>query len=75
MEMYNLANVTEQEITIGNDKALIIQNLSGGTVLWANEANQTVLLRLHSQQSIIVDYDVYFSSESYGDANIVVARI
>ena len=65
---------TETPILLGTDTQIIIQNVTGNDVLWSVNALSDAKFKLKARDSIIVDYDVYLSSDGHGKEFVVVGR-
>ena len=66
---------TEVAVLLGTSKKMIIQNVCSEVVYWSLVPGSTGKFRLNPSDTIIVDYDVYLSSDSFGREFVVVGRL
>jgi len=75
MEEIAIQRGIEVKIPLNTAKKIIIQNISSAPLKWAIEPNSTSKFILSGKDTIIVDYDVYFSSNRIGTKYLTVGRI
>lgn len=66
---------TETPILLDGDSHMIIQNISANNVFWSVDALSAAKFTLKKQDTIIVDYDVYLTSDGYGKEFIILGRV
>jgi hypothetical protein len=69
--------ITEVEtpLLLGTDTQMIIQNVSANDVFWSVDTASADKFSLKKQDTIIVDYDIYLTSNGYGQEFVVVGRL
>ena len=65
----------ETSILLGVDTQMIIQNVSANDILWSVDALSDAKFILQKRDTLIVDYDVYLSSNGYGQEFVIVGRV
>ena len=62
-------------VLLGSSSKMIIQNVCSETIYWSVSPGSTGKFRLSPSDTIVVDYDVYLSSDSFGREFVVVGRL
>lgn len=66
---------TETPVLLGTDNHMIIQNVTANDILWAVDALSDAKFTLKKSDSIVIDYDVYLSSDGHGEEYVIVGRV
>lgn len=66
---------TEVAVLLGTSKQVLIQNVCSEIIYWSVAPNSVGKFRLSPSELIMVDYDVYLSSDSFDKEFIVVGRL
>lgn len=74
MEKIEITEV-ETEILLNTDSHMIIQNVSANDVFWSVDTGSVPKFTLKKQDTIIVDYDVYLTSNGYGVEYVILGRV
>lgn len=74
MERKEITEV-ETEFLLGTDSHMIIQNITGNHIYWSVDADSTPKFRLKKHDTIIVDYDVYLTSDGHGQEYVTLGRL